>query len=61
MEEVVKRHTLESFREKLQLVLVQGTSVRGFSWFWYRVTAIKLSANPPKRRPFWRIFGSANS
>jgi len=29
MEEVVKRHTLESFREKLQLVLVQGTSVRG--------------------------------
>jgi hypothetical protein len=31
MEEVVKRHTLESFREKLQLVLVQGTSVRGTS------------------------------
>jgi hypothetical protein len=29
MEEVVKRHTLESFREKLQLVLVQGTRVRG--------------------------------
>jgi oligoendopeptidase F len=35
MEEVVKRHTLESFREKraqagklAQLVLVQGTSVR---------------------------------